>query len=187
MLLTRTLTRVGVLPQPDDPWPPPVRRLSLEGHGSVAVIRAAELPAPTCSVKLAGLPRPDGGILVVSVERLPFHRSPGRWHWRCPCCAELKGVLVEVSDTSARSNPAARLIGWACRTCAGLPKSRAWGLSSSQRLDNTLERAAEAEVRRPGENARDWRRRRQRAALSIAKARELDGKTVKRLVERALS
>jgi hypothetical protein len=72
------------------------------------------------------------------------------------------------------------VIGWTCRTCARLPKSRAWGLSSSQRLDNALEKATD-EGRHPGEKARDWRRRRQRAGQAIAKAEAMDGQMVERL------
>ena len=184
MLLIRTLTRVGLLPEPDDPWPPPVRRLPLEGHGSVAVIRTAKPPAPPWTLELAGLPRPDGGTLVVTVERLPFHCSPGRWHWRCPCCGELKGVLVGVDDTTLRASPAARVIGWGCRTCAGLPKSRAWPLTVSQRLDNALEKATD-ESRHHGEKACDWRRRRQRAVQAISKAEAMDGQVVERLASAA--
>jgi hypothetical protein len=40
---------------------------------------------------------------------------------------------------------------------------------------------ADDENRRPGEKARDWRRRRQRAAQAIAKAEAMDGQTVERL------
>jgi hypothetical protein len=132
------------------------------------------------TLELHGLPRPDGGELVVPIERLPFHQSPGRWHWRCPCCGELKGVLVDVDDTSSRASPAARVIGWACRTCAGLPKSRAWGLRPSRRLDNALEKAND-EGRHPGEKACDWRQRRQRAAQAISKAEAMDGQRGERL------
>src|SRR5262245_43698709 len=138
------------------------------------------------TLALVGLLRPDGGTLRVPIERLPFCRSPGRWHWRCPCCGELKGVLVEVDNTGSRASPAARVIGWACRTCAGLPKSRAWGLSPSQRLDHALEKATD-EVRHRGEKARDWRRRRKRAAQAIAKAEAMDRQVVERLAVRALS
>jgi hypothetical protein len=132
------------------------------------------------TLKLAGLPRPKGGTLSVLVERLPFHRSPGRWHFRCPACGCLKAILVEVGDDTPQAPLAVRQIGWACRTCAGLPKSRAWPLTVSQRLDNALEKATD-EGRHPGEKARDWRRRRQRAAQAIAKAEAIDGQMVKRL------
>jgi hypothetical protein len=89
-------------------------------------------------------------------------------------------VLVEVDDGNLRARPAARKTGWACRTCAGLPHCRAWPLTASRRLDNALEKATD-EVRHDGEKARDWRRRRQRAAQAIAKAEAIDGQMVERL------
>jgi hypothetical protein len=178
MISIQAVTRVGLLPATCVLWPPPLRRLVLGSRKVVVVICPAMPPAPAGSLELAGLPRPNGGTLAVPLERLPFHQSPGRWHFRCPCCGDLRGVLLDVAvGGTLRANPAAVALGWACRTCAGLPKSRAWPLSVSQRLDNALERAAD-ERRRPGEKARDWRRRRQWAALAIAKARETDSKTV---------
>jgi hypothetical protein len=149
----------------------------LANHKVVVVIRVAEHPAaPPGSLELAALPSP-AGELVVPIERLPFHQSPGRWHFLCPCCGGLKGVLVEAGSAASAH---VRQLGWACRTCAGLPKSRAWPLTVSQRLDNALVKADD-EARHPGEKARDWRRRRQRAALAIAKARGMDDKTLERL------
>src|SRR5262245_57435743 len=69
MLLTRILSHQGLLPYASDPWPPPVRPLTLPGHTAVAVIRPAEPPASPMTLELAGLPRPDGGELVVPIER----------------------------------------------------------------------------------------------------------------------
>jgi hypothetical protein len=181
MLLISTLTRMGLLPLAADPWPPPVCRMPLEGFAE-AVIRAAEHDGALPMSLELHLPGPSGR-LTVPIERLPFHRSPGRWHFRCACCGRLKGVLVEVDDSTPRATAVARALGWACRTCMGLPKSRAWSLGAGRRLDNALDRAAEVEVRRPGEKARDWRRRRQRAAKAEERAASASVDLVDRLKE----
>lgn len=170
MLSIRTLSRGGLVPAATDPWPPTVRRLLLEGSSIVLLIRPAAPPAALRSLELTGLPRPDGGLLAVPIERLPFHHSPGRWHFRCPACGQLRGVLVEAC---AEAPPPARALGWACRTCVDLPASRAWPLGPAERLDNALERATE-ERRRPGEKACDWRRRRLRAEEARRKAAKVD-------------
>ena len=175
-LSIQRLSRAGLLPRAADPWPPQPRPLPIPLRLAVATIR----PTAAGGLMLCGLPRPDGGLHDVPLERLPFHQSPGRWHWRCPCCGQLKGVMVEVDDSTPRAPLHVRQIGWTCRSCAGLPESRAWPLSPAQRLDNALDRAGEID-RRPGEKARDWRRRRQRATLAIAKARDMDDQTVERL------
>ena len=168
MLQIRTFALAGRL----------LRRLWLTPH-AVVEVRPAEPPAPRGSLEIVGLPSPSGG-LVVPIERLPFHQSPGRWHFRCPSCGKLKGVLVDVGADTPQAPLHVLQIGWVCRTCAGLPHSRAWPLNSHQRLDNALLKADD-ENRRPGEKARDWRRRRQRAAQAIAKAEAMDGQTVERL------
>ena len=94
------------------------------------IIRVAEYPG----LLECELPRPAGGQLVVAIERRSFHRSPGPRFFRCLACGELRGVLVEVATAdqhpgwrAAREHPAAQALGWACRRCAGLPHSRAWG------------------------------------------------------------
>jgi ABC-type sugar transport system ATPase subunit len=51
------------------------------------------------SFELHGLPS-RAGDLVVSIERLPFQNSRGRWHFRCPACGWLVGVLAEVVSKS---------------------------------------------------------------------------------------
>ena len=72
--------------------------------------------------------------------------------------------------------PVAAAIGWACRNCArgrvasSPPWSTAWPLTPAQRLKHALEKAAEADRRRPQEKRRDWRKRIQRAALARQKA-----------------
>lgn len=181
-ILIRQLTRSGHLPASFASQAPEPKQVPLQEHTAV-VIRQGHSPVPAMTLELAGLPRPGGGELVVSLERLPFHQSPGRWHFRCPCCDEPRGVLVEVAvEGTPRANPVAVALGWACRTCAGLPKSRAWPLSVSERLDNALDRAGEIR-RKPGEKARDWRRRRQRAQDARRKAGETDALIASRLGE----
>jgi hypothetical protein len=100
-LLTRTLSRANLLPPAGAVWPPAPRRLWLASPETVAVIRAAEPPAPCWTLELAGLPRPDGGSLVVLIERLPFHRSPGRWHCAARAAAGLR-VCWSTSTTRVR-------------------------------------------------------------------------------------
>jgi len=178
LLAISTLSRAGVLPSVRTPWPPEPKRLT--DLGSTTTIRAAGLSAPPGILEIAELPCPVGHLTVL-IERLPFHKSPGRWHFRCPACGALRGVLVQVG---AAAQAQVQTLGWACRTCAGLPHSRAWPLTASQRLDNALEKATE-EFRHDGEKARDWRRRRQRAAQAIAKAEAMDGQMVERVARSA--
>src|SRR5215475_1539987 len=141
LITVRALRQTGSLPSSRDSWPPIERRALMREQ--VLSICPAEPPFSPDSLILAGLPRPGGGRLVVPIERLPFHQSPGRWHFRCPICGRLKGVLVEVGADTPRAGSAACQMCWACRTCAGLPKSRAWPLTVSQRLDNALEKATD--------------------------------------------
>lgn len=111
--------------------------------------------------------------LVIPLERLPFHQSPGRWHFLCPACGLRKGVLVKVP---VNGPPLAAALGWTCRNCArGMPMgtspwSPAWPLSPCRRLKRALEKAAEADQRRPGEERRHWRRRAQRASMALQTA-----------------
>ena len=76
---------------------------------------------------------------------------PGRWHFRCPSCGKLKGILVDVGADTLQAPLHVLQIGWVCRTCAGLPRSRAWPLNSHQRLDNVAQsRRREPPARREG-------------------------------------
>ena len=111
----------------------------------------AEPPAPRGSLEIVGLPSPSGG-LVVPIERLPFHQSPGRWHFRCPSCGKLKGILVDVGADTLQAPLHVLQIGWVCRTCAGLPRSRAWPLTLTSGWTTLLK--ADDENRRPGEKKR---------------------------------
>src|SRR5262249_16891569 len=135
-----------------------------------------------------GLPSP-AGVLVVALERRPFGRSPGAWHFRCPACARWVMILVEVKPKPVGSpgrpnkreqNPTALALGWGCTRCAGRPPSRSWSLSPARRLDHALERATD-DHRHPGEKATAWRRRRERAAQAIARAQAADVGELERL------
>ena len=178
-LSVRQLREAGLLRSSGATWPPPEARWK----APPGVLQQASAPTLTVRPSFArGLLELEGLApgLTVLIEPLPFHKSPGRWHFRCPACGQRRGVLARVGEPGT---PAARALGWACRTCAGLPHSRSWPLNPHQRLDNALEKAAD-EGRHHGEKARDWRRRRQRAAQAITKAEALDGLDFNRLSER---
>ena len=140
------------------------------------------------SFQLHGLPS-LAGDLVVAIERRPFWHSPGRWHWLCPSCGRLVHLLAEVSPkvpggrgrpSQRQPDPTALALGWGCVACAGLQPSRSWSLSPARRLDLALERAAD-DRRHVGEKAKAWRRRRERAARTIARAQATDVNALERL------
>jgi hypothetical protein len=127
--------------------------------------------------------------LVVSIERPPFHRSPGRWHFRCPACGRLVRVLAEVLPKvpGGRGRPSKRepdstalALGLACLECAGCPPSRSWSLSPAKRLDQALERAAD-DRRHAGEKTKALRRRQARTAQAILRAQATDVNALERL------
>jgi len=125
--------------------------------------------------------------LVIPLERRPFHRSPGRWHFLCPACGLRKGVLVKVPVDGP---PVAVALGWSCRNCSrGMPMgtppwSPAWPLTPDQRLKRALEKAANADYRQPGEERRRWRRRAQRASMALQRAAAQAEKEATRLTRR---
>ena len=183
-LSVQTLKQAGVLPDRGAAWPPPARLVPSEKAPDVPPALLVVRPGPTPGgLELAGL-TPD---LVVPLERLPFHRSPGRWHFLCPGCGLGKGVLLEVP---ADGPPVAAALGWACRNCArGMPAgtppwSVAWPLTPTQRLKRALEKATEADQRRPGEERHHWRKRTRRASLARRKAEAQADQEAARLARR---
>jgi hypothetical protein len=153
-------------------------------HAGMLAGRESTTAAPVCNGLTVGpspFPTPSGLLeltglapgLIIPLERRPFHQSPGRWHFLCPACGLRKGVLVRVP---ADGPPVAAAVRWACRNCAlgreagSPPRSPTWPLTPDQRLKRALEKAAEADRRRPQEKRRDWRKRIQRAALARQKA-----------------
>jgi len=87
----------------------------------------------------------------IDLVRRPFAQSPGRWHFACPACARLVGVLVPVGLPGT--------LNLACRRCAGVRQGGEY-LNPRGRAERVLERTVvKGRGRRPAEKAARWRRR----------------------------
>src|SRR5262249_2369163 len=136
--------------------------------------RRAPIPLTTSSFILAkGSPVAAPGIR----RSHSSNRGPAKRR-----SAEVSPKVPGGRGRPSRRQPAATALalGWGCVACAGLQPSRSWSLSPARRLDLALERAAD-DRRHVGEKAKAWRRRRERAARTIARAQATDVNALERL------
>src|SRR5262249_4279419 len=108
------------------------------------------------------------------IRRLAFAHSPGRWHFKAPCCGRPVGILL-----AAVTNDGC-ILDWRCRRCAG-ERPVAWRLGPAERVHRAAERAAAAPARRRWEKPHDYAKRLRRAALARQHAAGLRAADVTRL------